>query len=164
MSDQIPFRVGLGYDVHRLRVGRILVLGGVVVPSALGLEGHSDADVLTHAISDAILGAAGLADIGSFFPNTDASIKDIDSQIILARCADEVRKLGWLIGNIDAMLIAEAPKIAPYIPEMKAKLAHTLNLSTDCLGIKATTHERLGDIGRGLGMSAHAVCLLHRGK
>jgi|TARA_B110000438_G_scaffold205279_1_gene196945 2-C-methyl-D-erythritol 2,4-cyclodiphosphate synthase len=162
MSNKIPFRVGLGYDVHRLVAGRRLVLGGVEIPSEVGLEGHSDADVLSHALSDAILGAAGLPDIGHYFPNTDASIEGIDSQVILKRCAEEVAALGWAIGNLDAMLVAEAPKISPYLDEMKQCLSQTLGLPADVIGIKATTHERLGDIGRGLGMSAQAVCLLYR--
>lgn len=162
MSNEIPFRVGLGYDVHRLVSGRKLVLGGVEIPSELGLEGHSDADVLSHALSDAILGAAGLPDIGHFFPNTDASIEGIDSQVILKRCAEEVAALGWVIGNLDAMLVAEAPKISPYLDEMKRRLSETLGLPQGAIGIKATTHEKLGDIGRGLGMSAQAVCLLYR--
>ena len=158
----LPFRVGLGYDVHRLVAGRKLILGGVEIPSEMGLEGHSDADVLSHAMADAILGAAGLPDIGYYFPNTDPTIEGIDSQEILARCLSEVQGLGWQIGNLDAMLIAEAPKLAPHLPAMKSRLAKTLGLPTDVIGIKATTHERLGDIGRGLGISAQAVCMLCR--
>lgn len=160
--EEIPFRVGLGYDVHRLVEGRKLILGGIVIPSVLGLEGHSDADVLSHALADAILGAAGLPDIGHYFPPTDASIEGIDSQDILRRCVQEVNACGWGIGNLDATLIAEAPKLAPYVERMKAQLSQTLGIPAGAIGIKATTHERLGDIGRGLGISAQAVCLLCR--
>lgn len=154
------FRVGHGYDIHRLQKGLPLVLGGVRIPSERGLVGHSDADVLSHAIADAILGACGLPDIGHFFPNTDPAIKGISSQEILVRAAREAAALGYGVANIDATLIAEAPKIAPYRDRMKKQLAQTLEISTDCIGLKATTQEQLGSLGQGLGIAAHAVAAL----
>lgn len=159
---EIAYRVGTGYDIHRLVSGRRLVLGGVEIPSDLGLDGHSDADCLTHAIADAILGACGLPDIGHQFPNTDPDIAGIDSQVILAKAAALALEKGFHIGNVDSTLIAEKPKIAPHIPAMKAALAKTLNLSTDAVGIKATTQEKIGALGAGEGIAAHAVCLLYR--
>jgi 2-C-methyl-D-erythritol 2,4-cyclodiphosphate synthase len=156
------FRIGHGYDIHRLVPGRRLVLGGVTFDTDYGLDGHSDADCLTHAICDAILGAAGLPDIGHFFPPTDPVYKDIDSQRLLERVRTEVIKLGYDIVNIDASLIAERPKIAPRIGEMKATLARSAGLTADEIGVKATTNEGIGDLGRGLAIAAHAVVLLKR--
>lgn len=156
------FRIGHGYDIHRIVPGRRLVLGGVTFDTDYGLEGHSDADCLTHAICDAILGAAGLPDIGHFFPPTDLAFKDIDSQRLLERVREEVVKLGYDIVNIDTSLIAEKPKIAPRISEMKTVLARSAGLTTDEIGVKATTNEGVDDIGRGLAIAAHAVVLLKR--
>lgn len=156
----LRFRVGTGYDVHRIAPDRPLVLGGVTIPSPFGLEGHSDADVLTHALADAILGAVGLPDIGAFFPPTDPAFKNMDSQIILKHARDQAERLGWSIGNVDATLIAEAPKIRPHIEAMKARLAKSLSIDPGLIGLKATTNERLGWIGRGEGMAAQAVCFL----
>lgn len=156
------YRIGHGYDIHRLVAGRPLVLGGVTFDTDFGLDGHSDADCLTHAICDAILGAAGLPDIGHFFPNTDPAFKNINSQILLQRVRAEVVKLGFDLVNIDASVIAEKPKLQPRLAEMKRKLAHSAGLSPDEVGIKATTNEGVGDIGRGLAIAAHAVVLLKR--
>ena len=158
----MSFRIGHGYDIHRLVAGRRLVLGGVRFDTEYGLEGHSDADCLTHAICDAILGAAGLPDIGHFFPNTDPAFKDIDSQQLLLRVCAEVVKLGYDIVNIDASVIAEKPKIAERLSEMKTVLARSAGVTADEIGIKATTNEGVGDLGRGLAIAAHAVVLLKR--
>lgn len=159
MSD-LPYRIGFGYDIHRLEEGRKLVLGGVEIPGNLGLAGHSDADCLSHAMADAILGACGLPDIGHQFPNTDPSIAGIDSQIILRKAAELAQKAGYTLGNMDSSLIAEKPKISPYIDAMKKTLGKTLNLTPDRVGIKATTQEKIGALGAGEGIAAHAVCLL----
>jgi len=156
------FRIGHGYDIHRTVAGRRLVLGGVIFDTDYGLEGHSDADCLTHAICDAILGAAGLPDIGHFFPPGDPAFKDIDSQRLLVQVSREVMKLGFDIVNIDASLIAEKPKIASRIAEMKAVLARSSGLTAEEVGIKATTNEGVDEIGRGLAIAAHAVVLLKR--
>ena len=153
-------RIGIGYDVHPFAVGRMLVLGGVEIPAAAGLDGHSDADVLSHAIADALLGAAGEADIGHHFPNTDESIRGISSQEILCRTLEIITARGWIIGNIDATLIAEKPKIAPYLASMKTRLAESLCLDEGQIGIKATTNERMGFVGRGEGIAAMAVAIL----
>ncbi len=156
------FRVGHGYDIHRLVPGRPLVLGGVRFETDYGLDGHSDADCLTHAICDALLGAAGLPDIGHFFPNTDPAYRNIDSQLLLQRVRTEIIRLGFNIANIDATVIAEKPKIYPRLAEMKAALARSTGLLPDEIGLKATTNEGVGDLGRGLAIAAHAVCLLSR--
>lgn len=156
------FRIGHGYDIHRIVMGRKLVLGGVKFDTDYGLDGHSDADCLTHAICDAILGAAALPDIGHFFPNTDPAYKDIDSQVLLQHVRAEVMKLGFDLVNIDATVIAERPKIQPHILEMKNALAKSASLLPDEVGIKATTNEGVGDLGRGLAIAAHAVALLKR--
>lgn len=153
-------KIGSGYDIHRLVKGRRLVLGGVEIPSEKGLEGHSDADCLTHAMADAILGALGLSDIGHFFPNTDLQYKGMDSQLILKRAHEEAKKRGYSVSNIDATLIAEAPKIGPYIAQMKAVLSKTLGIAEECIGLKATTNEGIDDIGQEKAIAAHAVCLL----
>ncbi len=150
-------RVGLGYDVHQLRDNRPLILGGVEIPHEKGLDGHSDADVIMHAICDAILGALGEGDIGSFFPPNDPQWKDAPSKIFLEEAAKQIKKQNGRLINIDAMLIAEAPKISPYIPEMKNNIANALGVSTKDIGIKATTNETMGFVGRGEGMAAHAV-------
>lgn len=155
-----PFRIGLGYDIHRFAEGRPLVLGGVSIPGETGLDGHSDADCLTHALADAILGALGLPDIGHFFPNDDPTIKGIDSQEILRKAVDEAHRRGYHPGNVDLAIIAEKPKLAPHLDAMKAALSRSLRIPTDCIGLKATTNEKIGDLGRALGIAAHATCLL----
>ncbi len=154
------FRIGHGYDIHRIVAGRPLVLGGVKFDTDYGLDGHSDADCLTHAICDALLGAAGLPDIGHFFPNTDPVYKNIDSQILLARVCSELGRRGFAISNIDASLIAEKPKIYPRLAEMKAVLAKSTHVPVANIGLKATTNEGVDEIGRGLAIAAHAVCLI----
>lgn len=153
-------RIGHGYDVHRLVSGRDLILGGVKLEYALGLDGHSDADVLTHAVMDALLGAAGLGDIGRHFPDSDPAYKGIDSQKLLARVRDLLREKGFRVGNVDVTLIAQAPRLAPHIAQMERRLSETLELEPGRVNIKATTEERLGFTGRGEGISCHAVCLL----
>ncbi|HEU5079415.1 MAG TPA: 2-C-methyl-D-erythritol 2,4-cyclodiphosphate synthase [Opitutaceae bacterium] len=155
-------RIGHGYDIHRIVPGRPMVLGGVRFATDYGLEGHSDADCLTHAICDALLGAAGLPDIGHFFPNTDAAYKNIDSQILLRRVIAALLERGFTPVNIDASVIAEKPKIYPRLQEMKTALAASTGLPLDCIGLKATTNEGADDIGRGLAIAAHAVCLIER--
>jgi 2-C-methyl-D-erythritol 2,4-cyclodiphosphate synthase len=155
-------RIGHGYDIHRLVPGRPLVLGGVRFETDYGLEGHSDADCLTHAICDALLGAAGLPDIGHFFPNTDESLRGIDSQLLLQRVIAELARRGWAPANLDATVIAERPRLLARVPEMKARLAASTGLAVDAIGIKATTNEGVGDLGRGLAIAAHAVALLQR--
>ncbi len=149
--------IGIGYDVHRLIEGRKLILGGVEIPHHHGLEGHSDADVLTHAIADALLGAAGEKDIGHHFPNTDPSIKGIDSQEILRRVQAILTARQLAIVNIDCSLIADAPKVSPHLQAMKSKLSETLQIPLQRIGVKATTNEGLGFIGRGEGIAAMAV-------
>jgi 2-C-methyl-D-erythritol 2,4-cyclodiphosphate synthase len=156
------FRIGHGYDIHRIVPDRPMILGGVRFATDYGLEGHSDADCLTHAICDALLGAAGLPDIGHFFPNTDPAYKNIDSQVLLQRVVAEITKLGFSIANIDASVIAEKPKIYPHLAAMKAALARSAGLLPDEIGLKATTNEGVDDIGRGLAIAAHAVALLSR--
>jgi 2-C-methyl-D-erythritol 2,4-cyclodiphosphate synthase len=153
---------GIGYDVHRLVAGRPLVLGGVEIPHPLGLEGHSDADVLCHAIADAILGAAGEPDIGHLFPNTDPAIRGISSLEILRVVIQRMRANGHTLHNIDATLIAEEPRIAPHLPEMKARIGAALDLPPRRVGIKATTNESMGFTGRGEGMAAFATACLDR--
>lgn len=159
-TTRTPFRTGLGYDIHRLVEGRPLVLGGVTIPAPYGLEGHSDADVLTHAIADALLGGCGLPDIGHYFPNTDASIEGIDSQEILARSIREATRTGYRLLNVDATLIAEKPRLAPWLEAMKGRLSETLGIPPSSIGIKATTQEGIGALGRGDGIAAHAVVSL----
>lgn len=155
-------RIGHGYDIHRTIAGRKLVLGGVTFDSDFGLEGHSDADALTHAICDALLGAAGLPDIGHFFPNTDATWKNADSQLLLQKVVATLREQGWAPVNIDATLIAEKPKIAPRLADMKAALARSTGLPVNAIGLKATTNEGADDIGRGHAIAAQAVCLIQK--
>ena len=155
-------RVGHGYDVHRLVEGRALILGGVTVPFDRGLLGHSDADVLTHAVMDALLGAAALGDIGQLFPDSDAAYAGADSIALLERVTALLREHGWQVGNVDATVVAQAPRLAPYILEMRQRLAETMGLDVDCVSVKATTEERLGFTGSGEGMAAHAVALIER--
>ena len=150
-------RVGIGYDVHQLKAGRPLILGGVVIEHDTGLDGHSDADVLMHAICDAVLGAIGEGDIGSFFPPSDSQWKNAPSKIFLEEAARQITKRNGQLINVDAMLIAEAPRIAPHIPAMKENIAAALGIAADAVGIKATTNETMGFVGRGEGMAAHAV-------
>jgi 2-C-methyl-D-erythritol 2,4-cyclodiphosphate synthase len=153
-------RVGQGFDVHRWVENRPLRLGGVDIPHDLGLMGHSDADVLLHAIMDALLGAAGLGDIGRHFPDTDEQFKGIDSRELLKRVYGEISKSSWQVVNLDATVICQKPKLAPYIPAMESSIAEILNTSTSCVNIKATTTEKLGFTGRGEGAGAQAVVLL----
>ena len=155
-----PFRIGHGYDVHRLVEGRPLILGGVNIPYEKGLLGHSDADVLTHAIMDALLGAAALRDIGYHFPDTDASYAGADSLRLATRVVSLLREQGYEIGNIDATLIAQRPKIAPHIEQMRANLALALGIEIAQINLTATTEEHLGFTGDGSGMASHAVALL----
>ena len=156
------FRIGEGWDTHALVAGRKLILGGVHVPHERGLLGHSDADVLLHAITDALLGAAALGDIGRHFPDTDERFKGADSMVLLAEAASRVRQAGWAIGNIDSTVIAQAPKLAPYIPAMQRGIAAALGLAFDAVNVKAKTAEKMGPVGEGLSMEARAVVLLHR--
>lgn len=153
-------RIGFGYDVHALAKGRALVLGGVAIPWEKGLLGHSDADVLLHAVMDAILGAAGAGDIGQHFPDTDESLRGISSLVLLRKTNEIIKGLGFSIGNVDATVVAERPKIAPYIPAMRCKMAEVLHVTENRINVKATTNERLGFIGRGEGIAAFAVVLL----
>jgi 2-C-methyl-D-erythritol 2,4-cyclodiphosphate synthase len=153
-------RIGTGYDVHRLTEGRDLILGGVRIPYERGLDGHSDADVLLHAIMDALLGAAALGDIGRLFPDTDEAYRGISSRVLLRRVGERIRESGLLVGNIDATIIAQAPKLSPYIEQMEENLMEDLELFADQINIKATTEEHMGFTGRGEGIAAQAVCLL----
>lgn len=153
-------RIGNGYDIHRLVAGRPLILGGVKISHELGLLGHSDADVLTHAIMDAMLGALSLGDIGHYFPPTDPLWADADSLVLLSRVDRLIKERGWQIGNIDSVVIAEQPQLKPYIQTIRAQLASTLQLEVDTVSIKATTNEKLGSIGREEGIGVHAVVLL----
>jgi 2-C-methyl-D-erythritol 2,4-cyclodiphosphate synthase len=155
-----PFRVGTGFDVHQLVAGRALVIGGVTIPFELGLLGHSDADVLLHAIADALLGAAALGDIGQHFPDTDPAHKGADSRVLLQTVVARVRAAGFQVGNIDATIIAQAPKMAPHIGQMRAHIAADCGVDMDCINVKATTTERLGFTGRGEGIAAQASALL----
>lgn len=159
-----PFniRVGEGWDVHQLVAGRKLILGGVEVPHPTGLLGHSDADVLLHAITDALLGGAGLGDIGRHFPDTDVQFRGADSAVLLAEAARRVRAAGWEIGNVDSTVIAQAPKLAPHIPLMCQRIADTLGIALDQVNVKAKTAEKLGPVGEGRAMEARAAVLLHR--
>lgn len=153
-------RIGMGYDVHRLVEGRPLVMGGVTIPYELGLLGHSDADVLLHAVSDALLGAAALGDIGKHFPDTDPAYKGISSMILLEKVGRLLEEKLFFIENIDATIIAQAPKMRPYIDQMRENIAAALKLSVDQVNVKATTEEGLGFTGEGKGISAQAVCML----
>ena len=153
-------RIGFGYDVHRLCENRKLILGGVDIPHSLGLLGHSDADVLVHAVMDALLGAAALGDIGKLFPDTDQAFKDIDSMILLKKVGEVLSEKGYLIGNIDSTVVAQKPKLAPYIQQMRENIAECLGIELDAVSVKATTTEKLGPEGREEGISAYAVCTI----
>lgn len=155
-------RIGHGYDVHRLMAGRRLILGGVDIPWEKGLEGHSDADVLVHAVMDALLGAAGLEDIGSLFPDSSEEFRDISSLVLLERVAGELAKRSVTVVNVDATVLAQAPKLAPYRAQMRANIAGALGIEAEQVGVKATTEEHLGFTGDGSGMAAHAVALVER--
>lgn len=154
-------RIGHGYDIHRVSSGRKLWLGGVEIPEGPGLDGHSDADVLIHALMDAILGALALPDIGVLFPNSDATLRGISSELLLQRVVQKIGA-GWRLVNVDLTLVAERPKISPYRDQIRANLAKILGLDVGCVGLKATTSEKLGPIGDGQGMEAHAVVLLYK--
>ena len=153
-------RIGHGYDVHRLVEGRDLILGGVKIPYHLGLDGHSDADVLLHAVMDALLGAAGLRDIGYHFPDTDMRYKGVDSMELLAGVAQKIADAGYRVSNVDVTMIAQMPKLKPHIPQMMENIAKVLEIAVSRVNVKATTEERLGFTGNMEGMSCHAVCLL----
>jgi 2-C-methyl-D-erythritol 2,4-cyclodiphosphate synthase len=162
MSVLLPFRIGQGYDCHQLTEGRKLILGGVEIPHVKGLLGHSDADALLHAITDAILGAAALGDIGKHFPDTDAAFKGADSRVLLREAAKRVKGTGYYIGNIDCTIIAQRPKMAPHIPHMAANIAEDLGITVGQVNVKAKTNERMGYLGREEGINAEAVALLIR--
>ena len=155
-------RIGEGWDIHQLVIGRPLVLGGITIPHSHGLLGHSDADALLHAITDALLGAAALGDIGRHFPDTDAAFHGADSGVLLAEAARRVQAAGWAIGNIDSTIVAQAPKLAPHIPAMVARIAGLLGLEAGQVNVKAKTAEKLGPVGEGRAIEARAVCLLFR--
>lgn len=156
----IPFRIGHGYDVHRFAQDRPLFLAGVEIPSDMGLDGHSDADVVLHAVCDAILGAIGEDDIGQLFPNTDERWRGCASSVFLCECLCRARERGWKLGNLDITLIAETPKISPHYGAMRCAMVEHTGLNPDCIGIKATTNEKMGFLGRGEGMAAFAVVLM----
>lgn len=158
----MDIRIGHGFDVHAFAEGRHCILGGVDIPHARGLAGHSDADVLVHALCDALLGAAGIGDIGRHFPDSDPRYKGIDSRLLLRHVMRRLTDLGWRVGNVDVTVIAQAPRLAPHIPAMQANLAADLGVSVDRVNVKATTTERLGFTGREEGIAAEAVCLIQR--
>ena len=161
---QPAFRVGLGYDIHPLVAGRPCVLGGVNIPSEVGPDGHSDADVVLHAVADAILGAAGLRDIGHYFPNTDASLKGLDSAVIVKKAVAEAKAQGgWMVGNVDIVIIGERPKVMAHVDAMKAKVAEIIGISASQVGIKATTNEGMDSIGQGKALAVQAICLISKG-
>ena len=161
MSTLPPFRIGEGWDIHALVVGRPLVLGGITLPFDKGLLGHSDADALLHAITDALLGAAGLGDIGSHFPDTEAQFQGADSAVLLAEVARIVRAKGYAVGNVDSTVIAQAPRMAPYIGAMRARIAEVLGIAPDCVNVKAKTAEKMGPVGLGQAIEARAIVLLY---
>lgn len=165
MSQPLPaFRVGLGYDIHPLVAGRPCILGGVNIPSPVGPDGHSDADVLLHAVADAILGAAGLRDIGHYFPNTDASLKGLDSALIVKKAVAEAKAQGgWTVGNVDIVIIGERPKVMAHVEAMKGKVAEIIGISPSQVGIKATTNEGMDSIGQGKALAVQAICLVFKG-
>ena len=158
----MDLRIGNGYDVHRLKEGRRLIIGGVEIPWEKGLDGHSDADVLTHAVIDSLFGAAGLPDIGTHFPDSDPRYKGADSLMLLRQCARLVREAGWEIGNIDTIIVAQRPKMMPHIPSMKQWLAQAMGVEPDRISVKAKTEEGLGFTGAGEGIAAYAAALLIR--
>lgn len=155
-------RIGHGYDVHKLVEGRDLIVGGVKIPYEKGLLGHSDADVLLHAVSDSLLGAAAMGDIGGMFPDNDPQFLDADSLVLLRRVFERLRESGYKVINVDATIIAQKPKMKPYIPEMRMNIAAALSTSIDNISVKATTEEKMGFTGRGEGISAHCVCLIDK--
>ena len=154
------FRIGEGWDIHALVEGRKLMLGGIEVPHSKGLLGHSDADALLHAITDALFGAAGMGDIGTHFPDTDVAFKGADSAVLLAEAARIVRVKGFLIGNVDSTIIAQAPKLAPHISAMRERIAGILGIAPDCVNVKAKTAEKMGPVGQGLAIEARALVLI----
>ena len=160
------FRIGNGYDIHRLVEGRNLIIGGIklIHPENLGLDGHSDADVLSHSIMDALLGALSLGDIGKYFPPSDLKWKNADSLLLLSKVIGLIRKQGWEINNIDSVIVAERPKILPYVEQMKKNISKTLQIEDNLIGVKATTNEKLGPEGREEGISCHSVVLLEKKK
>jgi len=155
-------RVGIGYDVHRFAVGRRCVIGGVDIPHPMGLSGHSDADVLLHALSDALLGAAGLGDMGRYFPEEDPRWEGVSSLVLLAEVARRLASAGYRVVNADAVVIAEAPRISPHTEKMRANISQTLSIPPDAINVKATTHEQMGCIGRGEGIAAQATCMIEQ--
>ncbi|RZJ05858.1 MAG: 2-C-methyl-D-erythritol 2,4-cyclodiphosphate synthase [Haliea sp.] len=161
-AQELPFRIGEGWDVHALVPGRKLFLGGVDIPHRLGLLGHSDADALLHAITDALLGAAGLGDIGRHFPDTDAAFRGADSSVLLAETVRRVRAAGWTVGNIDSTVVAQSPKLAPHLEAMRARIAQVLGVEPGQVNVKAKTAEKLGPVGQGLAIEARAIALLVR--
>lgn len=158
----LQMRIGEGWDIHALVPGRDLILGGIQVPHTTGLLGHSDADVLLHAITDALVGAAGMGDIGSHFPDTDAAFRGADSAVLLAEAMRRVAAQGWQVNNVDSTVIAQAPKLAPHIPAMRANIAKTLGIDESQVNVKAKTAEKMGPVGQGAAMEARAVVLLVR--
>ncbi len=156
------FRIGHGYDVHRLVEGRKLIIGGVNIPHEVGLLGHSDADVLLHAVMDSLLGATALGDIGKLFPDNNESFKDADSLVLTQEVGKLLKEKGYIISNIDATVIAQSPKLAPYIDKMRENIAKALETKIDCISVKATTEEKLGFTGNKEGIAAHAVCLIEK--
>ena len=158
----MSIRIGEGWDIHALVEGRLLMLGGVHVPYSKGLLGHSDADALLHAITDALFGAAGMGDIGTHFPDTDAAFQGADSAVLLAEAARRVAAQGYAIGNVDSSIIAQAPKLAPHIGAMRTRIAEILGIAPDCVNVKAKTAEKMGPVGEGLAIEARAVVLLTR--
>ncbi len=162
MNQAPPFRIGQGYDCHALVAGRKLIIGGVTIPHATGLMGHSDADVLLHAVTDALLGAAALGDIGKHFPDTDVRFAGADSIVLLREIALRVRQLGYAVGNIDATIIAQAPKMAPHIAQMVTHIAEAVGVAAGQVSVKAKTNEKLGYLGREEGIAAEAIALIYR--
>lgn len=162
VSAMPPFRIGFGYDVHQFAEGRELWLGGVLIPHSMGLLGHSDADVLLHAVCDALLGAVAMGDIGKHFPDTDQAWKGADSKKLLGAVVKLLDEAGWLVGNVDCTLVLERPKIMPHAPAMRSTMATLLGVAEDAVSIKATTNEKLGYVGREEGACAHAVALVYR--
>ncbi|MBL0148058.1 MAG: 2-C-methyl-D-erythritol 2,4-cyclodiphosphate synthase [Ideonella sp.] len=162
MTTTPTMRIGEGWDIHALVIGRPLILGGVTIEHSHGLLGHSDADALLHAITDALLGAAGLGDIGRHFPDTDAAFKGADSLQLLAEAMRRVRATGWQIANVDSTIVAQAPKMAPHIPAMRQRIARALGVEDDAVNVKAKTAEHMGPVGEGRAIEARAVCLLLR--
>ena len=158
----IPYRIGIGYDIHRLEENRDLIIGGVKIPYEKGLFGHSDADVLIHAIIDALLGAAGLPDIGTIFPDTDEAFKDADSTVLLAKVCEMLSEKGYKIGNIDSNIIAQAPKMMPYIKDMKQRLSEVMKIPAENISVKAKTNEKMDAVGEKLAIEANAAAIIYK--